>query len=121
MARRPVACKSGLNNQRSFGKTFTHRSPIGDVYVVTYTPTSVTVYKWSSQKRRRTKWCKTDSGNVVLLDDTGGLSTSVGMSELERVYACLKNSGGGDGVRPRDSDFGVPGIEVRCGSMRIDA
>ena len=43
------------------------------------------------------------------------------MSELDRVYACLKNSGGGDGVRSSDSDFGVPGIEERCGSMRIDA
>jgi hypothetical protein len=74
-----------------------------------------------AKSERRTKWCKTDSGNVVLLDDTGGLSTSVGMSEPERVYACLKNSGGGAGVRSRASDFGVPGIEVRCGSMRIDA
>jgi hypothetical protein len=43
------------------------------------------------------------------------------MSELERVYAYLKNSGGGDGVRSRGSDFGVSGIEIRCGSKRIDA
>jgi hypothetical protein len=43
------------------------------------------------------------------------------MSELDRVYACLKNSGGGDGVRSRDIDFGVPGIEPWCGSMRIEA
>ena len=43
------------------------------------------------------------------------------MSELDRVYACLKNSGGGDGVRSRDADFGVPGNELMCGPMRIAA
>jgi hypothetical protein len=43
------------------------------------------------------------------------------MSELDRVYACLKNSGGGDGVRSRDTDFGVPGNEPWCGSIRIEA
>ncbi len=69
----------------------------------------------ASQSEGRTKWCSTDSGNVVLLDDAGGLSNSIGMSEPERVRVCLKNAGGGDGVPSRDIDFGDPGNEVSCG------
>ncbi|KAI9450565.1 hypothetical protein BJY52DRAFT_1419504 [Lactarius psammicola] len=50
----------------------------------------------------RTKWCSTDSGNVVLLDYAGGLSNSIGVSKLER-----------DGVPSRDTDSGDPGNEFR--------
>ncbi len=46
------------------------------------------------------------------------------MSELDRVYASLMNSGGGDGVPSRETDFEDPGNEPRCAawiSKCIDA
>ena len=102
-------------------RPLSHHSPIGDVYVVTYTPTSTNGY--AQNEGERTKWCRTDSGNVTLLDARAGISTSTGMSELDRVYARLRNTGGGDGVPSRDTDFGEPDNEVRCECicMCIDA